>query len=114
MLTWIVFGNGDEVEEALAGQQLRHGRQEPVRYLSTSNPSGPGSLDASAAHLVETNNEHRQKTAPRFDVFDAALRYLLGRRDHVRRVEDQDVHLPLEPRQETVNLKQLTVNVMGT
>lgn len=74
MLTWIVFGNGDEVEEALAGQQLRHGRQEPVRYLSTSNPSGPGSLDASAAHLVETNNEHRQKTPPRFGVFAATRR----------------------------------------
>lgn len=61
MLTWIVFSNGDKVEEALAGQQLRHGRQELVRDLTTLNPSGPGSLDTSAAHLVEANKECHQK-----------------------------------------------------
>lgn len=60
-LTWIVFGDGDEVEEALAGQQLRHRRQELVGHFSTSNSSSPGSLDASAAHLVETKNEHCEK-----------------------------------------------------
>lgn len=114
-LTWIVFSNGDEVEEALAGQQLFHQRQELVGYFSTSNPSGPSSLDASAAHLVKTNNEQnvkKKKHSTEIWLFcgrerlGGGLRYLLGGRDHVRRVKDEDVYLPLEPRQETLHLKE--------
>lgn len=107
-LTWIIFRNSNKVEEALAGQQLCHGRQELVGHFSTSNPSSPGSLDASAAHLLGTDNGHRVNKKRRWNLrLDAALRYLLGGRDHVRRVKDEDVHLPLEPRQEAGHLKEM-------
>lgn len=64
-LTRIVFSYCDEVEQAVAGEQLCYSRQEPVCHLSALNPSGPGSLDTCAAHL----KGKKFKLYPRFFFF---------------------------------------------
>lgn len=52
-LTWVVLSNGDEVKEPFTGEQLCDQGQKSVRHLSSSPPSGPGSLYTRAANLEE-------------------------------------------------------------
>lgn len=50
-LTWVILGNRNEVKGPLGGEQLSHNGEKPVGDLPSSAPSGPRSLDSSAADL---------------------------------------------------------------
>lgn len=102
--TWIILSDGDEVKQAFTRQQLCNHGKKAVSHLSASLSTSPGSFYTSAADL-EVKRDLLRTHGQRLTTMNfPELGYLFWRRDHVGRVEEEDVNFATQPRQKALHL----------